>query len=164
MAQSDTLVVLPALAAELPSSGFATFDTRADVPILVFAKSGTPTAEFGFALPQANGGAQTPPMKLVIAWMATSATSGTVKWLASFKSFTDDADDLDTKSYATAKSVTTTTSDNAGEIKYSEITFTNAEADNLARGEYGRLKLQRDQANDTMSGSAEVLALEIREN
>lgn len=164
MAQSDTLVVLPALAAELPASGYATFDTRADAPVLVFAKSGTPTAEFGFILPQTNGAAQTPPLKLVIAWMATSATSGTVKWQASFKSFTDDADDLDVKSYAAAKSVTTATSDNAGEVKYSEITFTNADADSLARGEYARLKLQRDQANDTMSGSAEMLALEIREN
>lgn len=164
MAQSDTLVVLPALAAELPSSGYATFDSRADTPILVFAKSGTPTAEFGFLLPQTNGAAQTPPLKLVIAWMATSATSGNVKWQASFKSFSEDADDLDTKSYAAAKSVTTTTADAAGEIKYSEITFSNAEADNLARGEYGRLRLQRDQANDTMTGSAEVLALEIREN
>lgn len=164
MAQSDTLVVLPALAAELPSSGHATFDARADVPVLVFAKSGTPTAEFGFLLPQTNGAAQTPPLKVVIVWMATSATSGTVKWQASFKSFTDDADDLDTKSYATAKTVTSTTADNAGEIKYSEIAFTNAEAGDLARGEYGRLRLQRDQANDTMTGSAEVLALEIREN
>jgi hypothetical protein len=164
MAQSDTLVVLPALAAELPSSNYATFDTRADVPILVFAKSGTPTAEFGFLLPQANGAAQTPPLKLVIAWMATSATSGTVKWQASFKSFTDDADDLDVKSFATAKSVTATTADAAGEVKYSEIAFSNVEADGLARGEYARLRLVRDQANDTMTGSAEVLALEIRED
>jgi hypothetical protein len=164
MAQFDTLVMLPALAAELPAADYATFDIRADVPIVVFPKGGLPTAEFGFILPQAGGAAQTPGLKVVIAWAATSATSGNVKWSVGFKSFSQDIDDIDGKAYATAKTITADACDAAGEVRYSEVTFSNAEADNLARGEYAKLRLQRDQSSDTMLGSAEVLALEIREN
>lgn len=163
MASGNVLCILKPQDNEPPAASFATLDTRADVPVLDFDASASESAEFGFVLPHNyNGGGIT----VTVVWMASTATSGDVVWDIAFKSFTDDADDLDSKAYATANTATETTSSASGEMKYTDVTFTDgAQIDSVALREYCRLKVTRDvsDAADTMSGDAELVAIIIKE-
>lgn len=92
---------------------------------------------------------------LTIVW-SSDATSGNVKWDAAFKSFTDDADDIDSKAYAAVNTTTVATASAAGEPDYATITFTDgADMDSVAAGEYFRLTITRDSADaaDTMNSN-----------
>ena len=108
-------------------------------------------------------------MTVSIGWMATDATvaPGTVRWDVSFKSFSDDADDIDSKAFHTAGSVTSTEASVSGELQYADIPFAdNAAIDATAAGEYFRLKVTRDAnhgSDDTLGGDAELLFVSIKE-
>lgn len=164
MASNDTLVFVNALHNEPPSSAFATLDNRNNIPVLDFGAATDENAEFGLFMPRnyAGGG-----LTVVIGWMASTATSGNVVWNVGFKSVSDDADDLDTKSYAAVNTATAAAATASGEVDYVEIPFTNgADMDSIAAGEYFRMKITRDADNgaDTMSGDAELLFVAIRES
>lgn len=156
------IVFLPQ-ANQPPSSSYATLDLRNGHPVLDFNASADESAIFGAVLsPEYNGGGLT----IEIYWMATSATSGDVKWNAEIESHTDDADDLDSDSFASAQTTTTTTASASGEVKKTTITFTDgAQMDSLAAGESFRLRITRDadHGDDTMSGDAELLRCVFRE-
>ena len=161
MASGDTLCFWTALSNEPPSSFPAQFDKRAGVPVLDFDDSVDENAEFGGFMPRnyAGGG-----ITVTIGWMASSATSGTTSWDISFKSITDDADDLDTKSYAAANTVTATTASASGEVDYATVTFTDgADMDSIAAGEYFRMQVTVDASDGTMTGDAELVFIEIQE-
>lgn len=163
MATTDTLIQFHALSNEPPATNYATFDTRNSIPVLDFDASADESAEFSGVMPRHyDGGGIT----ITIAWMATSATTGDVVWNAALKSVTDDADDLDTKAFDTARTATTTTASASGEVKYTTISFTDGDQmDFVAAGEYFRLQILRDADNgsDTMTGDAELLSVEIKE-
>jgi hypothetical protein len=93
-------------------------------------------------------------------WTATTATSGAVVWDASLERMTTD---IDTDSFDTAASVTTTTNATSGVPNYSTITLTTI--DSLAVGDGFRLKINRDANNgsDTMTGDAELIAVEVQQ-
>lgn len=165
MASGNTLVVFgPADAI----SATATFDTRAmatgAMPVLDFDPSSDEYAIFAGVMPRhyAGGG-----ITVTVGWMATaSATTGDVIWDVGFKSVTDDADDLDTKTFAAVNSVTDTTGSVNGEVVYTTVTFTDgADMDSVAAGEYFQLYLNRDANNvsDTLTTDAELVFIEIRE-
>ena len=173
MASGDTLAFWTALSNEPPDADYATFDTiltaSADepddvVPVLDFDPGSTQEfASFtGFMPRHYDGGGVT----LTIIW-SSDATTGNVKWDAAFKSFTDDADDIDSKAYAAVNTVTVATANLAGEPDYATITFTDgADMDSVAAGEYFRLTLTRDgpDAGDTMtSNDAELWSIEMKE-
>lgn len=163
MASGDTLLLLLPGGAELPASNFATFDRRNGHLILDFDDSTDESAELGAIMPRAYSGGG---LTITIGWMATSATSGDCIWDVAFKSVTDDADDLDSKAFATANSVTDTAASASGEVSYATVAFTDgADMDSVAAGEYFRLKITRDADNvsDTMVGDAELLFIEIME-
>jgi hypothetical protein len=71
--------------------------------------------------------------------------------------------DIDTDSFDTAASVTTTTNATSGVPNYSTITLTTI--DSLAEGDGFRLKINRDANNgsDTMTGDAELIAVEVQQ-
>jgi len=165
MASGDTLAVFTALNNEPPASNFATLDTRNSIPVLDFDPDTDESAEFGGFMPRnyAGGG-----ITVTIGWMATdtTVTPHSVVWDAAFKSVSDDADDLDSKSFAAANSVTDQEASASGEVAYAEITFTDgADMDSVAAGEYFRLRITRDADNgsDSLTGDAELLFIEIKE-
>lgn len=168
MASGDTLAYLSPLNNEPPSSAYATLDVRAGAAaaqhhVLDFDDGTDESAEFGFFMPRhyAGGG-----ITVTIGWAATSATSGNCIWDVAFKSVSDDADDLDTKAFAAANSVTDATASASGEAAYATVTFTDgADMDSIAAGEYGRMRITRDadNASDTMTGDAELVFVEIKE-
>lgn len=165
MASGDTLCVFFPGDAELPTSNFPTFDTRNGVLVLDFDDSTDETAEFaGFMPRHYDGGGIT----VTIGWMFTSSgTPGTdtCAWEMAFKSVSDDADDLDTKSFAAVNSVTATSASADGEVDYASIAFTDgADMDSVAAGEYFRLSINRDSGGGTASpGDAELVFIEIQE-
>ncbi len=163
MASGDTLLVIPPGLAELPASAFATFDARNVALILDFDDTTDESAEFPGFMPRHYGGGG---ITVTIGWMATTAITGNVVWNVAFKSFTEDADDLDTKAFAAANAVTDAAPSAAGEVKNATVTFTDgADMDSVAAGEYFRMELTRDadNASDTLVGDAELLFIEIKE-
>lgn len=100
-------------------------------------------------------------LTLYIPWAAASATTGVTRWQAAFRRIEDDAEDLDTTAFTYDFNVVDATVASAvGEVAYDQITFTNgADMDSLANLEAGILRIKRDptHANDTMSGDARLL-------
>lgn len=166
MASGNVLAVFTPQHNEPPSSSFATLDTRNSIPVLDFDDTAPESAVFGGVLPSnyASGG-----LTVTLVWAATTATSGTVSWNVSIESNTDDADDLDSDSFASAGNSGAVTAPSAsGEFGYDNVTFTNGAAmDSLAVGESFRLKVQRDAtgatATDDMTGDAELLRVIVKE-
>lgn len=163
MASGDTLVVFYPGDAEPPSTNYGTLDTRNGVLVLDFDDTTAETVEFAGFMPRHYGAGG---LTITIGWMATTATTNATRWGLSFKSVSDDADDLDTKAFAAANAVNATAASASGEVDYATITFTDgADMDSVAAGEYFRLQWQREAADagDNMVGDAELVFIEIRE-
>lgn len=165
MASGNTLAVFFPANAEPPASNPATFDTRNGVLVLDFDDATSENVEFAGFMPRHYGAGG---ITVTLGWMfTTSGTPGTdtCAWNVYFKSVSDDADDLDTKAFAAANSVTATSASADGEVDYATITFTDgADMDSVAAGEYFRMKVERDAASGTVSpGDAELVFVEIKE-
>lgn len=166
MASGNTLVVFTPQQNEPPSSSYATLDTRNGYLVLDFDADADESAIFRGFMPRhyAGGG-----VTVTVGWMASSATSGTISLDVAFLSVTDDADDLDTKSFATAKNANPTTASASGEVDYVTIAFSNgSEMDSVAAGEMFLLKVTRDAngttSTDDMTGDMELCFIEIKES
>lgn len=166
MASGNTLCTFFAQDGEPPSSNYATLDTRAGVPVLDFDDTTDESIEFSGFMPRhyAGGG-----VTVTIGWMSTDTTitaGHQCRWDCHFKSVTDDADDLDTKAFAAAQSVSSDEASVSGEVKYITIAFADgAQMDSVLAGEYFRLKINRDanHADDDLTGDAELVFIEIKE-
>lgn len=165
MASGDLLCVFTPLNNEPPASAYATIDTRNGYIVLDFDDTTDESAVFRGAIPNnyAGGG-----FTVKVLWMATSATTGTISLNVAFMSITDDADDLDTKSFAAANNANPTTASATGEVDYVSITFTDgADSDSVAAGEAFLLKVTRDAdgttSTDNLSGDMELFEVLIYE-
>ena len=165
MASGDTLAVFFAQDGEPPSSNYATLDTRNGVAVLDFDDTTDESIDFGGFMPRnyAGGG-----ITVLVGWAATSATTGTISLDVAFMSISDDADDLDTKTFAAANNANPTTASATGEVDYVTITFTDgADMDSVAAGEYFRMRITRDAngttSTDNLSGDMELVFVEIKE-
>jgi hypothetical protein len=163
MASGNTLVVWTALSNEPPTSNAASLDTRNNHPVLDFDASGDEIAIFSGVMPRhyAGGG-----ITVTVYWMATSATSGNVKWDGAFERHQDDTDDLDSDSFASYQTTTDACASASGELAYTEIEFENgSEIDSIAVGESFRFRVRRNgsDSGDTMTGDAELKAVELQE-
>ena len=171
MATGDSLLFITPASAEPPAADYATLGTRTgtgDTPgqviqHLLFDDSTDEFADFRGHLPdQYSGGGLT----LKISFASGAATSGNAVITAAFKSITDDVDDLDTKAFAAANSVTKATASAAGEEAVATITFTDgADMDSVAANEDFYLRLSRDADNgsDTLVGDLQLRSIAITE-
>jgi hypothetical protein len=163
MASGQTLVTFVAQQAIPAVSSSATQDTRNNHPVVDFDASTEESISFESILPRNYGGGG---ITAAVVWMASSATANGVAWGVSFERHQDDTDDLDADGFASEQIASETTSTLSGEPKYTDVASTNgAQIDSLAVGEHFRFKLARKvaDAGDTMTGDAEVLAVELRE-
>jgi len=163
MASGNTLNTWSAQANQPPASNFATLDLRNSISVLDFDASTAEAAVFLGVLPRhyAGGG-----LTVTIIWAASSATSGNCKWNAEIERIADGGHDIDADSFASAQTATEATNGTSGIATYTTIAFTSgAQMDSLAAGEAFRLRVTRDAADggDTMTGDAELLAVEIKE-
>jgi hypothetical protein len=154
---SKTLATFTPRDHQPPATAFATLDTRNSIAVLDFDPTTDESAHFVSILPEAADLAS--GLKIRLLWTATSATSGDCVWDASLERLNTD---IDADSFSTIASVTTTTNGTSGIPNTSEITLTTI--DSVVAGDGFRLKITRDANNgsDTMTGDAELIAVEVR--
>lgn len=154
---TKTYAVFNALDNQPPATNFATLDTRNSIAILDFDDTTDEQAIFLGIIPEAA--VLTSGLSIRLIWTATTATSGACVWDAALERMTTD---IDTDSFDTAASVTTTTNATSGVPNYSTITLTTI--DSVVAGDGFRLRINRDANNgsDTMTGDAELIAVEVR--
>ena len=142
-----------------PATAFATLDTRNSIAVLDFDAATDESAIFSGVIPDyanlASG------IKIRIVWMATTATSGNVRWGAQLMRCNTD---LDADSFDTATLGTSAANGTSGIVTVAEITAT--AIDGLTVGDTFRVKIYRDAddaVNDTMTGDAELIAVEVQQ-
>jgi len=143
-----------------PSSNFATIDTRNSILVLDFDDSLVESSVFVGIIP--DGISLASGITVRIAWMATSATSGNVRWRVEFERGNTD---YDADSFHTATEANSTASATAGIPVYLDISSTSI--DSLSAGDLFRVRISRvgtDATNDTMVGDAELIGITLRYN
>ena len=145
-----------------PASNPATFNTRNATPVLEFDTSTQEGAMFLSVLPNDYGGGG---VTVCAHWAAASATTGTIGWDVAFERIGDGSQDLDADGFGTAATITATTV--PGTSGHVDITCVNiadgSDMDSTAAGEAFRLRIRRDVSNDTATGDAQLVAVDIRE-
>jgi hypothetical protein len=139
------------------ASAFARLDTRNSIAVLDFTDTSTESAVFVGILPEAASLGS--GLIVSLRWMSSTQTSGDVRWSVAWeKSNTD----LDSDSYDSATASNATTNGTSGIVTVTNITCT--AIDSLAAGDLFRLRVQRigGDGADTMTGDAELVAVEIR--
>ncbi len=164
MSSGDTLATFSPLSNEPPATNYATLDTRNSHPTLDYDDSAaSEAAVFSFVLPRNYNGSG---ITVYLHWAATSATTGNVIWQTSFEDV-GTAQDTDSDGFATAVTLAAAAcSGTSGVCVITSQAHTNgAQIDSLAVGELGRIKVERLGSNgsDTMSGDAELMAVELKE-
>ncbi len=162
MATGQTLVKFTPLNLEPPAANYATLDTRNIHPALDFNDTTNETAMFSAVMPQNyTGGGVT----VYLHYAMTSAVANDIDWDVAFERIGDQQLDIDGDSFAAVNSVdNTTVPGTTGNVDIVSIAFTDgADMDSVVAGEGFRLKVTRDAANDTATGDAELLFVEIRE-
>jgi hypothetical protein len=98
-------------------------------------------------------------------WSAEGATSGDVVWIVEVEKFGPATHDLDSDSFDTAQTVTTTTSGTDGNTVTSAIVHANADFDSVTAGDFVRLRLTRNsnESLDTCSVRAQVFGIVVAE-
>jgi hypothetical protein len=154
---TKTYAFFTALDNQPTATNYATIDTRNSVACLDFDDATDESAVFVGITPEAASLGS--GLKIRLHWAATSATSGDVRWDVSLERMTTD---IDSDSFDTVASATTTTSGTSGVISVTEITLTNI--DSVTAGDGFRLKITRDANNaaDTLSGDVELVVCEVR--
>ena len=142
-----------------PASAFATLDTRNSIAVLDFDAATDEAAIFSGVIPDyAN---LSSGLKVRLTWMATTATSGNCRWGVQFERANTD---LDSDSFDTATEAHSAANATSGIPSTTEITCT--AIDSLAVGDTFRIKVFRnadDATNDTMTGDAELIAIEVQQ-
>jgi hypothetical protein len=141
-----------------PVTAFATLDTRNSIAVLDFDATVDESAIFSGVIPEKANLAS--GLQIRLAWMATSATSGSCRWGVQIERCTTA---LDTDSFDTATEATGAANGTSGVATLTSITVT--AIDGLTEGDTFRIKVFRnadDATNDTMTGDAELIAVEIR--
>jgi hypothetical protein len=155
---SKTYAVFTATDNQPTATAFATLDTRNSIAVLDFDAATDESAVFVGIIPE--GASLGSGLKIFLHWMASTATSGNCRWGVQFeKSGTD----LDADSFDTATESHSAANGTSGIETVTEITAT--AIDSLAAGNRFRLKVFRnadDATNDTMTGDAELIAVEVR--
>jgi hypothetical protein len=161
MAANETMTVWEAIGATPPSSGAATLDLRGSHVVLDFDADANETTHFASVLPQHYAGGD---LAVKLHWMATSATSGNVRWSAAFERLEANGPDLDSTGFQSAVEATAATNATSGKLTVTTLTLT--ALDDAAAGDAFRIAITRvatDGTNDTMTGDAELLAVELVE-
>jgi hypothetical protein len=155
-----TRAVFTPYAAEFPAANFPALSLVNRRPALAFDAAANETCQWTGVAPQGLTGTLT----ALIYYIMASATSGDTDWDVALEAVTSgDTTDLDAgDSFDTINSQDNTTVPAvAGRLGVISVTLTNA--DSIAAGDYFRLQLTRDAANDTAAGDAYVLGVELRD-
>lgn len=161
MASGQTLCTFFPADNEPTSTNYATPDLRNLHPVLNFDTTTGETAFFTGIVPRhyAGGG-----ITVYVHSCAATATSGTIGWLVAFERI-GTTQDLDADSFAADQTITASTvNGTSGICNIDNVAVTNgANMDSIAVGEAFRLRITRDVANDTATGDAQLVCVELKE-
>jgi hypothetical protein len=165
MASGNVLARFGAAANQPPAAAYATPDVRNGLLVLDFDAAVDESAVFVDALSPAYGGGG---LTIKIRWMASTAISGTTRWLVAIERHQRGVDDSDVDSFVTAASAGNAAPAISGTEVETTITIANGAAmDNLAVGDRFRLKVTRDADQttgvDDMAGDAELVQVDVLE-
>lgn len=140
-----------------PAANAATSGLRNRIPILEFDDATNETAYFIGIMPQ--GAKLASGLKVRIHWTAATATSGNCYWAVAFERLNTD---IDADSFGADTLSAATTNATSGVPNVTEITVTTI--DGITAGDAYRLRIvrQASDALDTMTGDAQIIAVEIR--
>ena len=156
---TKTLAVFTPMTSQPPATAFATLDTRNSIAVLDFDDAAVESTTFVGVIPEAANLAS--GIAAYVHWTATSATSGNVRWRVEFEKA---GTDIDADSFDTATEATSAANGTSGVESTATITCTSI--DSLAAGNRYRVRVSRvgtDATNDTMTGDAELIAVELRQ-
>ena len=141
-----------------PAANYATLDTRNSILVLEFDAA---TEESSTFVGVVNENASlTSGLTVRLWWMGDTATSGNVRWGVQFEKT---GTDLDADSYDTNAQATSAANGTSGIESVASITITTI--DSLVAGDRFRLRVYRvaaDATNDTMTGDAQLVSVEVR--
>jgi hypothetical protein len=159
---NKTIAFFTALNNEPPATNFATLDTRNSHPVLDFDTTTQEAAKFRNIIPE--GVSLLSGVNVIAQWAASTATTGTIGWDVAFERIASNGIDIDADSFGTARTITAiTVPSTAGITLTSSCSFTQAQLPSgLTNGNMYRLRIRRDVANDSASGDAELLGVEVR--
>lgn len=154
---SKTYAVFTPMTSQPPASNFATLDTRNSIAVLDFDDTTSESVYWVGVIPE--GASLGSGIIVRIHWTATTSTSNSVVWGVSFEKA---GTDLDSDSFDTETTGSSTTNGTSGIETITAITCTTI--DGLTAGDMFRLRIARKTADgsDTMTGDAEVIAVEVR--
>jgi len=161
VAANETLAVWEAIGGTPPSTSAATPDTRNGRVVLDFDADADETTYFSSVLPKHYAGGN---LACKLHWMATSATTGNVRWRAAFERLEADGPDLDSDEFQTAVEANGAAGATSGKVTITTLVLT--ALDGAAAGDAFRIAVTRvatDGTNDTMTGDAELLMVELVE-
>jgi hypothetical protein len=161
MAANESLAIWEAIGGLPPATAAATLDLRGAHVVLDFDASVNESTYFASVLPKHYAGGN---IACKLHWMATSATSGNVRWSAAFERLEADGLDLDTSGFQTAVEATGGANATSGKLTVTTLVLT--ALDGAAASDAFRIAIGRvanDATNDTMAGDAELLAVELVE-
>ncbi len=162
MASGDSLLMFTALNNSPPATNPATFFVRNGTPVLEFDPTTQQIAIFLAALPRIYSGGG---ITAYIHWAAKTNTTGTIGWDVAFERIGDGDQDLDSDDFATAQTVTAATVPaSPGLVDITNVSIAHGvNMGSVAVGESFRLRVRRDVANDTATGYAHLLLVELKE-
>ena len=161
MAANDTLAIWEAIGGTPPASAAATLDMRNGHVVLDFDADTNESSYFSSVLPTHYAGGN---MACKLHWMATSATSGNVRWSAAFERLEANGPDLDSNGFQTAVEAKAAANGTSGKLTVTTLTL--SALDGAAAGDAFRIAITRvanDGTNDTMTGDAELMRVELVE-
>jgi hypothetical protein len=161
MAANETLAIWEAIGGIPPSSSAATLDVRNGHVVADFDADANESIYFVSVLPKHYAGGS---IACKLHWMATSATSGNVRWSAAFERLEAGSPDLDSNGFQTAVEATGAANAASGKLTVTSLTLT--ALDGAVAGDAFRIAVTRvanDATNDTMTGDAELFAVELVE-
>ena len=156
---TKTLAFFTPMTSQPPATAFATLDTRNSIAVLDFDDASVESTTFVGVIPEAA--VLTSGITARIHWMATTATTGNCRWRVEFERA---GTDNDADSYDTATEAHSAANGTSGIETVTGITATTI--DSLVAGDRFRVRVSRvgnDATNDTMTGDAELIAVELRQ-
>ncbi len=164
MSSGDTLGIFTPHQHEPNIVSLATLDVRglSDHPVIDFGDAANGIIFFHGIMPnnyEDNG------CSVDIHYAMSADISDVVRWEVAFERLNEEDPDLDDNNFAANQGTSDTCPANLGDVGVASISFTHAQMDSIVAGELYRIALYRVGAHgdDTASGDAEFLALEMRE-
>lgn len=160
MATGDSLVVWQPQDNQPPATNYAQIVVINGQTLLAFDTTTAEGAVFKSVLPRNYGGGG---ITGYVTHAADSATTGTIGWTLEFETTASQV--LGSDGFATAQTITAATV--SGTIRTPQTTnvaiSNGANMDSIAVGVPFRVRLKRDVANDTATGDALFISLELKE-